>query len=259
MFNTYNLCVININILFGLFARPRYNTHVYTNSSAAAAGDAPDPAPVSNSGHPEAGSQPSPLAPPFFETFPGETPRAFSAFMAFFNLGHSRSLPEVADQLGEKPDTIKKWSSRFRWHYRIQCFNSGMLQQQAETEAALHAQSAADWARRTKNHREKEWETSQKLIGVALCFLGNFGDRDLEKMTLAQVSRTFDIASRIARQALHGAGVPEGPLVAPLQAELMAALKKAYSDVPVENNPGGVSSPPNAQTGSPRSRNEPSN
>ena len=187
---------------------------------------------------PLADPQPSSLNPrPSFPRSPGETPRAFSAFMAFFNLGHNRSLPAVADQLNEKLDSIRKWSSRFRWFHRIQTFNSGLLQQQAEAEAALRAESAADWARRTKNYREHEWDTAQKLLGAVQCFLESFGDRDVEKMTLAQVSRAFAISSRIARQALSGAAVPEGPVRVPLQAELSAALKKAYA-TPTEVGPG---------------------
>ena len=180
--------------------------------------------------------------PPLFPHFPGETPRAFSAFMSFFKLGHSRSLQAVADQLDEKFDSVRKWSSRFRWFHRIQTFNSGLLQQQAETEAALRAEQAADWARRTKNYREHEWETSQKLLGAVHCFLESFGDKDVEKMTLAQVSRAFEISSRIARQALSGTAVPDGPVLVPLQAELAAALKKAYAHPPAET--GSASPPP---------------
>jgi|ERR1043166_188217 hypothetical protein len=72
-------------------------------------------------------------------TFPrasAESPRAYSAFMAYFQLGHARSLPTLAGKLDESLDTLKKWSSKFDWAERIQSFNAGLLQQQAETEAA---------------------------------------------------------------------------------------------------------------------------
>ncbi len=170
---------------------------------------------------------------PVFPLFPGETPRAFSAFMAFFGLGHARSLQAVADQLAEKPDTLKKWSSRFHWRDRIQSFNSGLLQQQAETEAALRAKQSADWARRTAEYREQEWAVAQKLHATVQCFLESFGDRDVEKMTLAQVARALQISSRIARQALSGDTGPQEPVLAPLQMELAAALNKAYAQPPV--------------------------
>jgi hypothetical protein len=170
--------------------------------------------------------------PPAFPRCPGETPRAFSAFQAFFGLGQARSLQALAEQLGEKPDTLKNWSSRFGWRERIQSFNSGLLQQQAEAEAASRAQQTADWARRTSEYREQEWVAAQKLLGAVQCFLESFGDRDVEKMTLAQVSRALQISSRIARQALRGSSVPDEPVLAPVQVELTAALDKAYAQPP---------------------------
>lgn len=188
-----------------------------------------------------ANSQPSTLnSQPSFPPFPGETPRAFSAFMAFFGLGHARSLQCVAAQLGEKPFTVKKWSSRFRWSERVQSFNSGFLQQHAEGQAAMRAQQAADWARRTSEYREQEWEVAQKLLRAVQCFLEGFGDRDVEKMTLTQVSRALQISSHIARLALRGADVPDQPGLAPLQLELVAALKKAYA----QPLPAPASQPP---------------
>jgi hypothetical protein len=217
-------------------------------SDAVETASAPPPHPGSRFEVASPAAQPSTRNPqPSFNPSPGETPRAFSAFMAFFDLGHARSLPGVAAQLGEKPATVKKWSSRFRWRERIQAFNAGLLQQHAEAQAALQAQQAADWARRTGEFREQEWAAAQKLLGAVQCFLDSFGDRDLEKMTLSQVSRALQISSHIARQALRGAGAPEEPVLAPLQLELAAALKRAYHQAPAPFtgnaalNPGGAS------------------
>jgi hypothetical protein len=187
---------------------------------------------------------------PSFPRYPGETPRAFSAFTTFFSLGHTRSLQAVADQLGEKLGTVKKWSSRFRWGDRIQSFNAGLLQQQVAAEIALREEQVADWARRTCSHREREWQAAEKLLGAAECYLDSFGDREVEKMTLTQVSRAFQISSSIARQALSGAAVPEGPALAPLQLELIAALEKAYANPPSEEEPA-TPLPPTTPTNKP--------
>lgn len=189
---------------------------------------------------PPSNPQPSSLNPQStFPRSPGETPRAFSAFLAFFQLGHGRSLQAVADHLGEKHDTVKAWSSKYHWSERIQSFHSGLLQQQAEAEAAARRQQAADWSRRTSEYREQEWATSQKLLTAVQCFLESFGDREVEKMTLAQVSRALQVSSRIARQALSGANGPEEPTLAPLQMELAASLKRAYTLPPAPPaNPG---------------------
>ena len=48
------------------------------------------------------------------------------------------------------------------------------------------------------------------IVGTfrAQCFLESFGEEDLHKMTLAQVSRALSISSRIGRSALAGAELP---------------------------------------------------
>jgi len=97
----------------------------------------------------------------------------------------------VAEQLGEKHDTVKAWSSKYHWSERIHSFNSGPLQQQAEAEAAARRQQAADWSRRTSEFREREWAAAQQLLTAVQCFLESLGDREVEKMTLAQVSRAL--------------------------------------------------------------------
>ena len=190
---------------------------------------------------PPSGLQPpasslSPFPQPTFPRLPGETPRAFSAFQAFFQLGHSRSLAAVAEQLGEKHDTVKFWSSKYRWSERINAFNSGVLQQQAEMETAARCRQAADWSRRTDEYREQEWAVAQKLLLAAHCFLENLGDREVEKMSLAQVSRALEIYARLARHSLSNASASDTPPLAPLQVELAAALKKAFGS-PAPANP----------------------
>lgn len=189
---------------------------------------------------------------PTFPRHPGETPRAFGAFLAWFQLGQGRSLAAVAEVLGEKPDTVKSWSSRYRWSERLQVFQSGLLQAQLEAQAALQREHAADWARRTREFREHEWAAGQKLLAAVLCFLDSFGDREVEKMTLAQVSRALQISSRISWQALRGDPAPEEPAPASLQDELAAALKKAYGQPALPVAPPQPTVPDTACTG-PRS------
>src|ERR1041385_1152576 len=76
-------------------------------------------------------------APAIFMRLPGETPRAFSAFMTWFQLGHARSHQAVADKLGEGLPTVKNWASKYDWSDRLHAFNEGLLQQQA-AEGDLH-------------------------------------------------------------------------------------------------------------------------
>ena len=116
----------------------------------------------------------------------------------------------------------------------MDAFNAA-IQQQAEMEAAARCRQAADWSRRTDEYREQEWAVAQKLLLAAHCFLENLGDREVEKMSLAQVSRALEIYARLARHSLSNASASDTPPLAPLQVELAAALKKAFGSPPPAN------------------------
>ena len=134
----------------------------------------------------------------------------------------------MASQLGENYKTIQKWSGKFQWAGRINAYNSGLLEQQAQSEAETRRKEAADWARRSNAFREQEWVATQKLLAAAQCFLETYGDREVAHMSLGQVSRTVQIALSLGRQTLTGAMGNQEPSITPLQAELTAALKRAY-------------------------------
>jgi hypothetical protein len=189
---------------------------------------------------PSPGSQLSTLnSQPTFPLLPGETPRAFAAFMAFFQLGHIRSHNAVADLLGEKPRTVRNWASRCHWNERIAAFQSGLLDQQVQAEADARRKQAADWANRSNQFREQKWAAAQKLLAATQCFLDSFGDQEVEKMTLGQVARALQISSRLAAEALANPG-PQESAMAPFQVEFEEALQRVYGQ-PLPQSP----EPPN--------------
>ena len=198
-----------------------------TNATEASPDVTVPPAPPVPSHSPPATCH-SPSSSVEFPRASGETPRACAAFTAYFAFGSGHTLAAVADQLGEPINTVKGWSSRFRWSDRISDFHAGLLRQQVEAQLAVHREHAEEWARRTRDCREQEWETAQKLRAAAQCYLETVGDTQLEKMTLAQASRALQIAARLARQALSDAALPESTVQAPIQLEMEAALQKAY-------------------------------
>jgi hypothetical protein len=181
---------------------------------------------------------------PSFPRCPGETPRAFGAFTAFFQLGHSRSLQAVADRLGEKPDTVKGWSSKYRWSERIHDFNSGLLRQQAEAQVAARRHQAAEWERRAAESRELQFMASRKLLDGALCYLENLGDQEVAKMSLGQASRALQVASRLASLALTNGMAPEAPALVTLPAELTLAVNKVYPRPPAPPADSAAPVPP---------------
>ena len=209
------------------------------NGSPVAASDAAPSSPISppSDGTPQL----STINPqPTFPRVPGETPRAFSAFMAWFQLGHARSLATVADKLGESPGTVKNWSSKHGWAERLQTYQSGLLQEQARQHAAFHLQQAADWNRRLADLRELEWVAAQKLNAVAQCFLETCGEDEVRRMTLAQASRALQVSSAVARSAITGAELPASSEtgLSPVQQQLLAGLTRIYgSSAPPVSSP----------------------
>jgi hypothetical protein len=163
-----------------------------------------------------------------FQRLPGETPRAFGAFMTWFQLGHARSHQAVADKLAEGLPTVKNWASKYDWSERLIAFNAGLFHQQAADLAEQHRKQAADWAARLSRFREQEWDAAQKLLSAAQCFLETFGDDALQKMTLSQVSRALRISSDIGRLALAGAELPQSsdPVMSPIQQQMLDALRR---------------------------------
>jgi hypothetical protein len=195
---------------------------------------------------PEPAAVPAPR--PAFTPAPGETPRAFNAFLAWFQLGQSRSHQAVADKLNEGLGTVRNWASKYDWSDRLNAFNSGLLHQHAASCARLQQDLAADWAERLRQFREQEWDAAQKLLAAARCFLESFDDTALEKMTLAQVSRALTISSRIARAALAGAELPasSAPSSSPIQQQLLDAASRLYCRPRAAEAPDAQPPSPNA-------------
>jgi len=189
---------------------------------------------------------PPPGSPAALPRLAAEPPRAFSAFITYFQLGLARSLQAVADSLDIPLPTLKRWSSRFNWAQRIQSFNSGLLNHEARAQADHHRLNHAAWAARLDSFREQEWETSQKLLAAVQCFLESFDDEDLKRMTLSQVSRAFRISSTIGRLALSGAQLPpEKPdsTTDPVQQQLLRSLNLVYGSPDPSPNPGSPGQP----------------
>jgi hypothetical protein len=107
--------------------------------------------------------------------------------------------------------TVKKWSSRHDWAERLQAFQSGLFEEQTRKDLASQQQIASQWAERLNDLREKEWHVTQRLLDAAECFLENFGEEELSKMTLASVARALKVSSSIGRLAVAGGDLPADP------------------------------------------------
>jgi hypothetical protein len=143
---------------------------------------------------------------------------------------------------------VRNWSSKYDWAERLHAYHSGILQAQTRLESALHVQQQADWGRRLAECREQEWQTAQKLIAAARCFLDSFGEEHVQRMTLSQVSRALRIASTLARAAVSGAELPVDATLSPLQQQLLASVARLYGPPANGGGPGASSSTDTARS-----------
>jgi hypothetical protein len=73
----------------------------------------------------------------------GESQKAFAAFQVYLNQGALRSAPRVAQECTKSPSLMKRWSARWNWVERAQCYDNHQARQvQDATARALSRQAA---------------------------------------------------------------------------------------------------------------------
>lgn len=55
---------------------------------------------------------------------PGESSKAYEAFVTYRDLGHDRTVPKVAGQLGKSQALMTRWSSQHNWVSRSSAWDS---------------------------------------------------------------------------------------------------------------------------------------
>jgi hypothetical protein len=161
----------------------------------------------------------------------GESHAAFEAFLCFFDIGRNRSCVEVARRMGVTADAVRRWSSKFKWKSRIAAYHEQLLRAQVELDVAAKRDVASLWAARAQGFKEQEWAAAEKLLAVAHQVLASFAHRDPDEITLSEVSRALEVASKLGRLATGLATDHQehsGPGGGPIQLEVAAALKKIY-------------------------------
>ena len=175
--------------------------------------------------------QPSTTSQLPFEPAPTESHRAFQAFLCYFDLGRNRNLAEVARRTGAALNSVKGWSGRFAWKDRVRAYNTHLLQTRIQLETAAHRDVAALWTDRAQTFKAREWAAAEKLLASAQAVLDSFAGRDPNEISLSEVSRALEVASKIGRLATGLATDHQeltGPENGPLQIEITAALNKIY-------------------------------
>jgi len=78
---------------------------------------------------------------------PGESLKAYVAFVTYRGQGRERSLPATAQQVGKHLSLLKRWSARYRWRDRVFAWD---ISQAREAEEALRRQRQESLERQSR-------------------------------------------------------------------------------------------------------------
>ena len=165
-----------------------------------------------------------------FTPHPTESQKAFDCFLCYLDIGENRSLTRVADLTKVNHGTIKYWSRHYLWAERIHAYQAHVLRTRLEIETAAVQDVSRLWAERTATYKEREWAAAEKLLAVAQRHLDNLKDKDPDKITLTDVAKALDIATKIGRLSLGLATQKTEHTTSEVRIEVNAALDKIYGE-----------------------------
>ena len=133
-----------------------------------------------------------------WERQPGETEKAYEAFLVYKNLGPGRTIKAVSEKLRKSYDLFRRWKKRYDWDSRVEAFDR-------ENERAEQLRIQSERAQMVKRHIKLGLAVQGKAIkaleamdpdelkpGAIRDFL-RFGV-SLEKETRADVDERTDTA-----------------------------------------------------------------
>ena len=169
-----------------------------------------------------------------FERQPDESAKAFTAFTAYADMGPKRSLAAVGQTLGKSVGLIERWSRRHDWVNRTRALEAHLAAVERESAEAKALAKAEERTRRRDELLEQEWAVHDDCIRAGKEALKRFHENARRGAPLADVSRIFEVASKLGRLAT-GLATDRTEITGedggPVQLELSAALNKVYGEV----------------------------
>lgn len=166
-----------------------------------------------------------------FEQQPKESNKAFTAFTIYLSLGDRRSTRVVAERLSRSDQLIRRWSAKWDWMEHVRAYAAHLATVEREACEALVRSNAARWLQRQQQIRERDWTLHEKATAACERSLNKFTERDDAEVTLSDIARLLEVASKLGRMAC---GLPTdkteltGEDGGPLRVEVCAALDKIY-------------------------------
>ena len=168
------------------------------------------------------------------ERKPNEGAKAFAAFTLYANLGPERSLARVGKELGKSEGLIERWSRRYDWGNRVRAYDAHLATAKRRAEEAQFLAESLEWKRREKEQREKEWRVSDACVKAGEEALRRFHENARRGATLGDVSRIFEVGSKLGRLATGMATERTeitGENSGPIRVDLLPTLRKVFGEI----------------------------
>jgi hypothetical protein len=124
-----------------------------------------------------------------------ESGKAFEAFVAYRDIGKTRSLVKVARELGKSAELMGRWSGKWDWVERV-----GAWVDEQDRESR-EAQSKA-----VLKMNERHAKIAAVLTGKVIEKLAGTSNEEIGKMSMVSVSRLLEVGVKVERQARGEAG-----------------------------------------------------
>ncbi|MFU8873186.1 hypothetical protein [Micromonospora sp. SL4-19] len=149
----------------------------------------------------------------------GEPEKAYGYFTLYRNLGRTRTVAKVAEQVHKSRDYLHKLATRWKWVQRAQAWD--------REEDRLYAEGLAEQRRDMARRHARVASALQAKLVARLQTL------DASKLTPGDVARWLEVSTRVERLAL---GLPDsttahtGPDGGPIRAEVEQMTEQQRAD-----------------------------
>ena len=147
------------------------------------------------------------MPPRLWQRQPGEAPPDFTAFVTYLRLKGRRSHRTVATQTGRSLGAIRRLSAQFNWLARVTAFEARLADASQNALDLLVRATTTRTAADCQRLREAEFQLAQRVLQESGRWFQLASDPRRRDVSLAQVCRVLELASKLGRLA---AGMPTG-------------------------------------------------
>ena len=152
-----------------------------------------------------------------WERQPGEGTRAFAAFVAYRDVGDSRSYTGVAQKLNKSRTLVARWGARWRWQDRLSAWERNL---EYERQVA-HRKAIIEMNER---HLTIARQCQQKVLGK----LRSIGQQEINDLSVGDLAKLLAISVAVERSAL---GLSPSTKLTPVEQEGLMPIPRPEGDM----------------------------